>query len=395
MASFSIASSDKHVPLIAHVLYRLDFGGLENGLVNLLNSLPEDRYRHAVICLTDYSEFANRIQSKNVELFALHKLPGNSVKMHGQIWNLFRKIKPAIVHTRNLGSLETQVPAALASVPIRIHSEHGRDMDDLKGQNRKNQWIRRLYSPFVHHYIALSKDLEEYLASSVGIGKNRISQLYNGVNINKFTVLKKQRIWQNTILDENHFVIGTVGRMQKVKDQVTFAKAFIRALELDPEANKRLRLTMIGDGHLREEVLEILKSAGVEHLAWLPGARNEVADLMGGFDLFVLPSLAEGISNTILEAMASGLPVLATNVGGNAELVDDKNTGKLVESSDIESMARSILDYYHAPELAKKHGLAGRMRVEELFSLNAMVNNYAKIYDNWLARSGFSLPNKI
>ena len=183
--------------------------------------------------------------------------------------------------------------------------------------------------------------------------------------------------------------------MQKVKDQVTFAKAFIRALELDPEAHKRLRLTMIGDGPLREEVIGILKSAKVEHLAWLPGARNDVADLMSGFDLFVLPSLAEGISNTILEAMASGLPVLATNVGGNAELVDDKNTGKLVESSDIESMARAILDYYHAPELAKKNGLAGRKRVEELFSLNAMINNYAKIYDDWLTRSGFSLPHKI
>ena len=161
------------LPLIAHVLYRLDVGGLENGLVNLINQLPENRYRHAIICLSDYTEFAHRIQRPDVALYALHKPPGNSLRMHGQIWQLFRELRPAIVHTRNLGAIEAQVAAYFARVPVRIHSEHGRDVDDLDGSSRKNQWLRRFFSPFVHQYIALSQDLADYLTGAVGIGAAR------------------------------------------------------------------------------------------------------------------------------------------------------------------------------------------------------------------------------
>ncbi|HVK56702.1 MAG TPA: TIGR03088 family PEP-CTERM/XrtA system glycosyltransferase [Burkholderiales bacterium] len=371
-------------PLIAHVLYRLDVGGLENGLVNLLNWLPEDRYRHAVICLTEYTEFARRIRRSDVSLFALKKPPGNSVRMHGQLWRLFRELRPDIVHTRNLGSVEAQVPASLARVPVRIHSEHGRDIGDLDGSNRKNQWLRRLYSPFVHHYIALSQDLADYLAGPVGIDSDRITQLYNGVDTTKFQPRWVERVLPDVFSGQSCFLVGAVGRMQAVKDQLTLANAFIRALELMPEAKSRLRLAIIGDGPLRAEVVRRLESAGVSHLTWLPGSRNDVAEIMLSFDLFVLPSLAEGISNTILEAMASGLPTLATRVGGNAELIVDGETGALVPSADVDAMARAMLDYYRDPALARRQGAAARLRAVERFSLDAMVNGYARIYDKWL-----------
>ena len=116
------------------------------------------------------------------------------------------------------------------------------------------------------------------------------------------------------------------------------------------------------------------------------GARNDIPKLLQGLDVFTLPSKGEGISNTILEAMASSLPVIATRVGGNPELVDENNTGMLVPSNNPQAMADAILVYINDMALAKKHGEAGRQRVEALFSLNKMVENYIKIYDKLLCR---------
>ena len=128
----------------------------------------------------------------------------------------------------------------------------------------------------------------------------------------------------------------------------------------------------------------MLAGANASGLAWLPGARDDVAQALRSFDAFVLPSLAEGISNTILEAMASGLPVIATRVGGNAELVDDGTTGTLVPSADAEALAQAMLRYARDPELARAQGRAGRARAERLFSLDAMVAQYTALYDRLL-----------
>ena len=143
-------------PLVAHVIHRLDVGGLENGLVNLINRIPTGRFRHAIICLTNYSAFRQRIQRSDVPVFALNKPPGNSPVLHFKLWRLLMQLRPDIVHTRNLGALEGALPAALAGVPVRIHGEHGHDVGDLGGGSRKYQWFRRALKPFVHQYIALS-----------------------------------------------------------------------------------------------------------------------------------------------------------------------------------------------------------------------------------------------
>ena len=114
-------------------------GGLENGLVNVINRMPADRYRHVIISLIDYTDFRNRIKNPNVEVYALHKRPGKDLRLYAKLWRLFRILKPDIVHTRNLATLEAQLPAMVAGVPHRIHGEHGRDIEDLDGTRRKYQ----------------------------------------------------------------------------------------------------------------------------------------------------------------------------------------------------------------------------------------------------------------
>lgn len=377
-------------PLVVHLLYRFDTGGLENGVVNLINHMPRQAYRHKVVALTEVTGFRSRLQRDDVECIALNKPPGQGAMLYPRMAALFRAWQPAVVHTRNLGPLEMQVAAAWARVPVRIHGEHGRELDDLDGSNRRYQWVRRMYAPFVHRYVALSRDLERYLVDRVGIAANRVEQIYNGVDAERFRPAPSGAVPLPgaPFGGASHWVVGTVGRMQGVKDQTLLARAFVRALEMDPGLRNRLRLTMVGDGPLRAECLAILQAAGVADLAWLPGERADVPDVMRSLDCFVLPSLAEGISNTILEAMASGLPVIATGVGGNTELVDGGRTGEIVPAADVDAMAAALVDLARDPGRAVAMGCAGRIEVERRFSLKAMVGAYQRLYDRQLAAAG-------
>ncbi len=158
----------------------------------------------------------------------------------------------------------------------------------------------------------------------------------------------------------------------------------VRALAIAPELKDRLRLVMIGDGPLRAQSQTLLEQAGCAELVWLPGERNDVAEILRGLDCFVLPSLAEGVSNTILEAMATGLSVIATDVGGNSELVDDGRSGILVHAGDSEAIAQSIVSYANDRDKARRAGQAGRAAVERQFSMAAMVQQYQGLYDRLL-----------
>lgn len=372
-------------PLIAHVVFRFDTGGLENGVVNLINHMPADRYRHAIISLTEITSFKQRIVLDDVEFIELNKPPGQTFWLFPKLYRLFRELRPAIVHSRNLAALETQLPAWLAGVSVRIHGEHGRDVGDLDGSNRTYQRIRRFYRPFVSFYLALSRDLAEYLTGIIQIPQNKVLQVYNGVDSYRFHPGTAHETATGCPFSRpDHWLLGTVGRMQTVKDQPMLVRSFVRALELAPQLRNKLRLVLVGEGPLRAECQQLLDSYGLSDLAWLPGERSDVPEIMRGLDCFALPSLAEGISNTILEAMASGLPVIATQVGGSADLIDRGVSGELVPASDVESMAVQIVRLASNPLMAQRMGGSGRERIENLFSMKAMVKTYLTTYDNLL-----------
>lgn len=376
-------------PLVMHVLHRFDTGGLENGVVNLINHMPATAYRHMVVALTEVTDFRLRLRHADVECLALHKPPGHGARLYPRLWRLMRERRPAIVHTRNLAALEMQVAAWAARVPVRIHGEHGRDVGDLDGSSRRYQRVRRVYSPFVSRYVALSKDLAAYLTERVGIDERRVAQIYNGVDAQRFVPAPQAvPIAGCPFAAPAHWLVGTVGRMQAVKDQTLLARAFVRALALQPALRERLRLVMVGDGPLRAAAQQVLAEAGADSLAWLPGERGDVSDVMRGLSCFALPSLAEGISNTILEAMASGLPVVATAVGGNPELVGEGVSGLLVPAGDVQAMAGALIRMATDPGTAARMGREGRAEVERRFSLDAMVASYQGLYDSQLATAG-------
>ncbi|MBV7534761.1 TIGR03088 family PEP-CTERM/XrtA system glycosyltransferase [Duganella sp. sic0402] len=376
-------STADNAPLIVHLIHRLDIGGLENGLVNLINNLPPERYRHAIVCLESAGDFRLRIRRPDVEIISLNKRQGKDWRHYLSLFQTLRRLRPYLIHTRNLPGIEAQLLAAIAGVRLRVHGEHGRDIADLQGTRPRYRMLRRLLAPLIGHFITVSKELETWLVSAIGVRPQRISHICNGVDSVRFRPHRGPpcTIGPAGFADENTFIIGSVGRMAEVKDHMTLVRAFLILISHGGLAPQRLRLVIAGDGPCRQHCLEMLHAAGANNLAWLPGARDDIPQLMRSMTIFVQPSLTEGASNTVLEAMASGLPVVATNVGGNPELVQNDRTGMLIPPNDPAQLAYAIDQYYRAPSLAAQHGARARRRVLSEFSLAAMADAYQAVYD--------------
>lgn len=376
-------------PLILHVIHHLYMGGMENGLVNLINNMPVANYRHAIACIEDYSDFRDRITRADVEVIALRRSKVGIWKLRREIFRLCRRLSPAIVHTRNMSGLDALLPARLAGIAHCVHSEHGWDVDNLDGGNWKPALLRRMHTPLVGHYITVSQDLQRYLVKQIGIRPSRITQIYNGVDTQRFhPAADAARGWLPAAFRNEHLVlIGTVGRIQAVKDQATLLKAFTMLLAQRPDLRQTTRLVIAGNGPLLDELKALAVSLKIDDVTWFPGALNNVPEVLRALDVYVLPSLNEGISNTILEAMASGLPVIATAVGGNVELVDDGVCGRLFEPRDADTLSRLLLEYAIDTPLRKAHSLAARKHAEARFSLASMLARYQQTYDEVLRES--------
>ena len=367
-------------PLVLHLTYALDFGGLETLLVDCVNRMPADKYRHAIVCLTRYTEFSERITQPGVELVALHKAPGHGFGTHLDFWKVLRRLRPAILHTYNLAALEYNLTAALAGVPVRIHAEHGRDAGDPAGVNKKHNFLRRRMVPFVDRFIPVSADLQRWLGEVVRIPAAQTELIANGVDTARFT---RQPVGAGTSpWQAGDFVIGTVARIQDIKNHRGLVEAFVRLRELLPQQRDRLRLSIIGDGPLMPALRAQVAAAGLADVVWLAGARSDIPQLLHTFSLFCLPSLAEGTPVSLLEAMACGLPVVASRVGGIPEVVTEGEHGLLVAPADSEALAAALAHYAASPALARQHGDAARRRIEQRFSMTAMLSAYLKLYDH-------------
>jgi sugar transferase (PEP-CTERM/EpsH1 system associated) len=261
--------------------------------------------------------------------------------------------------------------ARMAGIRAVVHGEHGFGMEDPQGLRPKRILIRRFLSRWVSEYTCVSKRIENWLRNNVRV-RQPITQIYNGVDIEKY----RPGNGRTQIRAELGFaadipLIGVVGRLDPIKDHSTLLRAFEAVRTIRPEA----RLFVVGDGPERKR-LEGQAGEGVIFL----GNRSDASEILRALDMFVLPSLNEGISNTILEAMATGIPVVATRVGGNPELVEDGRTGTLVESGDFQSMASAFLRYFENPDLRARHGKAGRDRVIKEFGIQKMVRTYESVY---------------
>lgn len=370
---------------VAHVVFRFDYGGMENGVANLINGSDPERFRHLVIALTDVTSFSERVLPGRADFFALGKRPGKDLAAYWRLFRHLRRARPDIYHTRNFGTLDTVAVARAAGIRRCVHGEHGWDVHDPDGTVPKYRRVRRLLAPLVARFITVSAELERWLVEVVGIAAAKVEHICNGVDVSRFEPPGaghcRDRLLPSDVFPPDALVLGAVGRFERIKDPLNLVDAFLQLASADPGDRGRLRLAYIGNGALRDEALQRLEAAGVADRAWLPGSRDDVPALLQCMDLFALPSLREGISNTILEAMASGLPVIATRTGGNPELVSDGVTGRLVPVGDSHALAEAITGYVEAPELRMAHARASREHAVSKFSLETMIHRYEALYD--------------
>ncbi|MFK8053047.1 MAG: TIGR03088 family PEP-CTERM/XrtA system glycosyltransferase [Woeseiaceae bacterium] len=369
---------------IAHVVFRFDYGGMENGIVNVINNTDPTRFRHVVIALSEVTDFSKRVTAANVRFVALNKKPGKDFPMYKRLFDALREIEPDIYHSRNIGTIDTVPIARLAGIKTCIHGEHGWDIHDPDGKNKKYQWMRRLMSPFITGFMTVSRQLFEWLTGTVSIPAAKVTHICNGVDTERFSPAvddaSKRRLLPADIFPDDAIVMGSIGRLEPIKDPLNLVDAFISLAARDDGRAQRLRLLYVGDGSLRASVIQRLEEAGVMDRVWLPGSRDDTPELLQCMDFFVLPSLREGISNTILEAMASGLPVIATDTGGNGELVKHGATGALIPVADADALATAAQRYLDEPTVRETHALAARDDAVERLSLQTMVGHYETLY---------------
>lgn len=377
-----------HRPLIAHVLHSLGTGGMERFAITLINSTVE-RYRHAIICLTEPGSMLRELEDPSVPCFALHKQPGKDWGCYFRFWRTLYGLKPDLVHSYNIGTLDLAPIAKLAGVRRVVHAERGRDVADPNGENRRYRNLRRWMSPFITRHLAVSRDLESWLVDAVGIERSKVMYMPNGIDARKFIAHApgaEIRPLLGEFAPPGTLVIMNVGRLDAVKDQAGLIDAFNLLCQRNPQTSASLRLAIVGEGMERASLEQHIARLGLTSQVRLLGNRNDVSALLGEADIFALSSVGEGMPGAVLEAMASSVPVVATEVGGTVELVVDGETGTLVRPSKPDALAAALDRYVRDRDLRLRHGRAGRARAECQFSLTSMLTAYAALYDELLGR---------
>lgn len=370
-------------PLIMHLVFRLDIGGLETLLVDLINRFPFKNYRHVIVCLTGYTEFYRKIARHDVEIYSLKKKDGTDLKAHYRFWKLCRTLRPTILHSYNLPTIEYHLAAWCAGIPIRVHAEHGRDMSDPDGKNWKYRTLRQIMNPFIDAFVPVSRDLERWLIKTIGINNKKIFLINNGVDIDRFHVIERYRslLPLEEASDEKYFVIGSVGRIQEIKNHSALIDAFCLLRKRNPACADRFRLMIVGDGPMLATLKQRVSQEHIADYVQMPGARDDIPVVLEEFSVFAMSSLAEGTPVVLLEAMACGLPIVATSVGGIPDLVLHEKTGILVEKGNVLAMVLGFERYFFDSNLRKSHSMAARRRIEESYSLGSMLDAYLDLYN--------------
>lgn len=365
---------------VIQIVHNLDVGGLERVVISLIDGLDPARHRAVLVCLQDGGDLLSDIHAPGVRVYGLRKGNRFSVRAIAYLAAIIRREHAEIVHCHNHGALAYGVLASLVAQRGKVvYTAHGvlsasRLRTALLGRARRR--VRRV--------VAVSEDTRQVATGHGRMDPRRTSLIINGIDVRRFAPFAGAETARIGLgLDPGTVVFGIVARLSPVKDHSTLLRAFAQVRATESNA----RLVIIGGGETEAKVRALIAELGLSDSVRMTGDRRDVPLLMGVLDVFVLSSYSEGLSITLLEAMAASLPVVATRVGGNAEIVVDGVTGLLVEPRNPAALAAAMLWVTENRSPARAMGAAGRTRVEEHFSERAMVAKYAQVYDDVLSES--------
>jgi glycosyltransferase involved in cell wall biosynthesis len=360
-------------PRVLQVVLQLDPGGTERLVIELVTRLRH-QMAMAVCCLDQPGAWAPQLESLGVPVVALGRQPGFRPGLAIELARLARRLSIDVLHCHHYSPFVYGRLAAFLLPGCRvIYTEHGR-LSDAPPSN-KRRVVNPILTAGVHELLAVSHDLRSYMLREGMPERTRV--VWNGVEPGDLPTPASRLAARATLgVGDDAFVVATVARLDPVKDLVTL----IRALAIACAEVPTLRLVILGDGPEQARLEEEARRQGVADRVRFLGQRDDAPALLGGADLYVNSSISEGISLTILEAMAAGLPVVATAVGGTPEVVQDGQTGRLVAARDPAALGAALVAVSRDAAAASVMGGAGRERVLQYFSIDRMVGDYAALY---------------
>lgn len=372
---------------ILHVMARLGTGGTEHGVLKVVDGLGHDRFEHRFCAVRGLDPGFGSHMGLAAQAYSVGtSKPGQQFPLL-RLVRIMRQFRPHIVHSRNFGALDAVAAARLAGVPVTIHSEHGYELDILTGLPFRRRILYRTLLPMADAVFTVSNDLRIFHSRQSQLPLDSFRVLYNGVDTDRFSSqpIERANIRKQLGVPASRLVLGSVGRLVPLKDHGTLLKA----AELILRRGRDIHVVLVGGGSELPKLKAYVEgSTELAGRVSFTGASEDIPGLLNSMDIFVLPSISEGMSNTVLEAMASGLPVVVTRAGGNPELVDEGRNGLFFPPGDAVMLADLLDGLANAPDQRRALGDAGRHRVLDEFSLPAMVHRYRELYFELAARRG-------
>jgi glycosyltransferase involved in cell wall biosynthesis len=363
-------------PALAYVVNTLNPGGTERLVVEMSLAFADEFDMH-VFCLDEPGAWAERLRGAGIPVHGMWRQPGFDPSMVARLAHGFRSCGARIIHAHQVTAwFYSALARLLFSAPRLLFEEHGRFYPEI--ENKKRVLVNRLLiRRLTHRCVAVSEDIRQRLVRYEGLEASRIDVIYNGVTA-PATLSAQQRadLREQLGFGPEDFVVGTVGRFDPIKNLPMLVGSVAQAARQLPQ----LRGLLVGDGPVMGEVRQLIDAASLSDRVELTGYRSDARDLVQAMDLFVLSSFSEGTSMALLEAMAAGVAVAVTDVGGNPEVVQREQTGWVVASDDREGLTAAFLEAARDPQKRQAFADAGRHRFETQFAMKGMIARYRDEY---------------
>jgi sugar transferase (PEP-CTERM/EpsH1 system associated) len=366
-------------PTICQVVHSLNIGGAEVLAARLARGLA-DRYRFVFACLDEPGTMSQSLRGEGFAVEWIGRRPGVDFGCMRRLAAVCRRHGVDVLHAHQYTPFFYGVTSRRWRRPPVLFTEHGRWFPDHP------RWRRVLLNRMMlrrgDRVVAVGESVRQALIHNEGFSPCRVAVIYNGIDPVAFRhdTDRRTAVRESLGLCEDDFVIAQVARLDAIKDHATA----IRTIQRVADRLDRARLILVGDGPQHDAIVAEIDRRGMGEQVRMLGLRHDIAQLLAAADVFLLTSVSEGIPVTVLEAMAVGLPVVSTDVGGMAEIVRPGKTGFLVPAGDDAWLADAILDLAGDPALRARLGQAGRNRVETVFSQEQMHAAYARLYEEMI-----------
>ncbi len=362
---------------VLHVIEDLENGGAERVLINLARGLDKQKFEAAVCCLTRKGRMASELEANGIPVYVMHKRPGLDLALVWRLARLLRKLEIDIVHCHVFtANLWGRLAAILARVPVMITHEHSSfTVDDARRLRLERLLMRR-----TTRAISVSEELRQRLITHGRLPAAKIVTIHNGLKFSTANEAQKcERLRREYRLERFEFLIGTVGRLESRKNYPLLLEAFAQVQAQYPQTG----LLFVGAGPEEERLKQRTHALGLEAHVVFAGYHSDVAGWLRLMNVFCSSSQTEGISMAILEALAAGVPVVATRVGGNPEIIPAREFGLLVPSNDTTALAQALVEIVQRPTAAQQMAQRGQERVLQHFSEARMLESVEELYLKW------------